>query len=138
MAGHPRRWKRCSWPSRPPWKPGNPNTHRGASPSNGRPGSPKPPRCWAAETPCKPWCGRALSPSASTAWELDTGWLEAAADRVLSSVEERRSTWQIWHVRAEAQRYIRAADIPTTQANRLVDLIVDEVLNSRSISLARP
>ncbi len=80
----------------------------------------------------------ALSPSASTAWELNAGWLDAAADRVLSAMEERRSTWQIWHVRAEAQRYIRAADVPTTQANRLVDLLVDEVLNSRSISLARP
>jgi DNA primase catalytic core len=80
----------------------------------------------------------ALTPSASTAWELGAGWLDAAADRVLAAMEERRSTWQIWHVRAEAQRYIRAADVPSAQANRLVDLLVDEVLNSRSISLARP
>jgi conjugative relaxase-like TrwC/TraI family protein len=80
----------------------------------------------------------ALSPPASTAVELDAGWLDAAADRVLSAMEERRSTWQIWHVRAEAQRYIRAADLPTTQANRLVDLLVDDVLKKRSISLAYP
>jgi ATP-dependent exoDNAse (exonuclease V) alpha subunit len=80
----------------------------------------------------------ALSPSPSTAWELNAGWLDAAADQVLSAMEERRSTWQIWHVRAEAQRYIRATDTPTTQANRLIDLLVDQVLNSRSISLARP
>jgi conjugative relaxase-like TrwC/TraI family protein len=79
----------------------------------------------------------ALSPSASTAWELDAGWLDAAADRVLSAMEERRSTWQSWHVCAEAQRYIRAADVPTMQANRLLDLLVGEVLSSRSISLAR-
>jgi AAA domain len=79
----------------------------------------------------------ALSPSASTARELGVGWLDAAADRVLSAMEERRSTWQIWHVRAEAQRYIRAADVPTTQSNRLLDLLVGEVLSSRSISLAR-
>jgi hypothetical protein len=70
--------------------------------------------------------------------ELDAGWLETAADRVLAAMEERRSTWQIWHVRAEAQRYIRAADVSTTQANRLLDLLVGEVLSSRSISLARP
>jgi DNA primase catalytic core len=80
----------------------------------------------------------ALSPPVSTLWELNAGWLDAAADRVLSAVEERRSTWQIWHLRAEAQRYIRAADLPTMQANRLLDLLVGEVLNSRSISLARP
>jgi conjugative relaxase-like TrwC/TraI family protein len=72
-----------------------------------------------------------LSPPVSTAWELNAAWLEAAADRVQSAMEERRSTWQIWHVRAEAQRYIRAADIPTAEANQLVDLVVDEVLNSR-------
>ena len=137
-AGHPRRWNRCSWPSRPPWKPGKPSTNHAASPSNGRPGSPKPPRCWAAQTPYKPWCERRSARRASTARELDAGWLDAAADRVLSAMEERRSTWQIWHVRAEAQRYIRAADVPTTQANRLVDLLVDKVLNGRSISLARP
>jgi DNA primase catalytic core len=80
----------------------------------------------------------ALSPPVSTLWELNADWLDAAADRVLSAVEERRSTWQIWHLRAEAQRYIRAADLPTMQANRLLDLLVGEVLNSRSISLARP
>jgi hypothetical protein len=34
----------------------------------------------------------ALSPSPSTAWELNAGWLETAADRVLSAMEERRST----------------------------------------------
>ena len=39
-------------------------------------------------------------------------WLETAADRVLSAMEERRSTWQVWHVRAEAQRHIRAANVP--------------------------
>ena len=67
-----------------------------------------------------------------------TAWLDTAADRVLAAMEERRSTWQVWHVRAEAQRYIRAADVPATQANRLVDLLVHKVLNGRSVSLARP
>jgi hypothetical protein len=80
----------------------------------------------------------ALSPVPSIAWELDPGWLEAAADRVLSAMQERRSTWQVWHVRAEAQRYIRAADVPMAQADRLVDLLVHKVLNDRSVSLVRP
>jgi conjugative relaxase-like TrwC/TraI family protein len=80
----------------------------------------------------------ALSPSPLTEWHPNASWLNEAADRVLSAMEERRSTWQSWHVRAEAQRNIRAADIPTSQANQLVDLLVDEVLNRRSISLARP
>ena len=80
----------------------------------------------------------ALSPSVSTARELDSAWLETAADRVLSAMEERRSTWQVCHVRAEAQRYLRAADAPLAQADRLVELLIHKVLNDRSVSLARP
>ena len=79
-----------------------------------------------------------LTAAASPARDVEAAWLDAAADRVLSAMEERRSTWQVWHVRAEAQRYLRAADAPLAQADRLVDLLVDEVMNVRSVSLARP
>jgi DNA primase catalytic core len=81
---------------------------------------------------------KALSPAASIAQELNPTWLDTAADRVLSAMEEHRSTWQIWHVRAEAQRYIRSADLAMAQANRLANLLVHEVMNVRSVSLARP
>ena len=37
------------------------------------------------------------------------------------SMEERRSTWQSWHVRAEAQRHVRAAQLPTDRVEQLVD-----------------
>jgi hypothetical protein len=53
-------------------------------------------------------------------------------------VEERRSTWQSWHVRAEAQRHVRAVTVPTAKVDQLVELLVDEALQIRSISLARP
>ena len=39
-----------------------------------------------------------------------SGW-RRRAEKVLAAVEERRSTWQSWHVRAEAQRHVRAAQI---------------------------
>jgi hypothetical protein len=52
-------------------------------------------------------------------------------------MEEHRSTWQIWHVRPEAQRQIRAANITTDKVEQLVDLLVAEVLNTRSILLTR-
>jgi hypothetical protein len=81
---------------------------------------------------------KALSPGPSIAWKPDPAWLDTAADRVLSAMEEHRSTWQIWQVRAEAQRSIRAAEVPMAQADRLVDLLVHQVLNDRSVSLARP
>jgi AAA domain len=53
-------------------------------------------------------------------------------------MEERRSTWQMWHVRAEAQRHVRGAEVPAEQASALVDLLVDEVLHTRSVSLTPP
>src|SRR5215217_9339776 len=56
---------------------------------------------------------QALTPAPSTAHQTDTAWLDTAADRVLSAMEEHRSTWQVWHVRAEAQRHIRAANVST-------------------------
>jgi conjugative relaxase-like TrwC/TraI family protein len=79
----------------------------------------------------------ALHPSDTTSPTIDAVWVAAAADRVLAAMEEHRSTWQVWHVRAEAQRQIRAANIPTDKVEQLVDLLVAEVLNTRSIPLTR-
>ena len=44
----------------------------------------------------------------------------------------------MWHVRAEAQRQIRTADLPRERASALVDLLVDEVLDGRSVALVVP
>jgi hypothetical protein len=57
---------------------------------------------------------------------------------VLAALERRRSTWQSWHVRAEAHRQVRAAEVSSEMVDRLVDDVVAEVLNARSVSLARP
>ena len=80
----------------------------------------------------------ALTPPAKTATIVDARWVAQTADRVLAAMEETRSTWQMWHVRAEAQRHVRAVDMPAEQANALVDLLVDEVLEHRSVALAAP
>src|SRR5215218_3502661 len=80
----------------------------------------------------------ALTPAAETPRMADAHWVAQTADRVLAAMEETRSTWQMWHVRAEAQRHVRAVDMPAEQANTLVDLPVDEVLEHRSVALAAP
>ena len=80
----------------------------------------------------------ALHPSSAPSVVLDSEWMTATAEKVLAAVEERRSTWQSWHVRAEAQRHVRAAQVPTDKVDQLVELLVAEVLQTRSISLARP
>jgi conjugative relaxase-like TrwC/TraI family protein len=79
----------------------------------------------------------ALHPSNTTSPTIDAAWVAAVADRMLAAMEEHRSTWQIWHVRAEAQRQIRAANITTDKVEQLVDLVA-EVLNTKSIPLTPP
>ena len=80
----------------------------------------------------------ALTPAAEPPRIADAHWVAQTADRVLAAMEETRSTWQMWHVRAEAQRHIRAVDVPAEHANPLVDLLVHEVLQHRSVALAAP
>jgi hypothetical protein len=80
----------------------------------------------------------ALTPSAETATIADSHWVAQTADHILSVMESSRSTWQMWHVRAEAQRQVRTVDLPAEHAVALVDLLVDEVLGRRSVALAAP
>ena len=79
-----------------------------------------------------------LSPRSAAKVVVDAGWVAHTADRVLAAVEERRSTWQLWHIRAEAQRQVRTTDIAAQRSEALVDLLVDEVLHSRSIPMVLP
>jgi hypothetical protein len=80
----------------------------------------------------------ALTPAAETATIADSHWVAQTADHILTVMEKGRATWQIWHVRAEAQRQIRNADLPPERASALVDLLADEVLDHRSVALAAP
>jgi hypothetical protein len=80
----------------------------------------------------------ALHPASAPSPDVDAEWVAATAGRVMAAVEQHRSTWQSWHVRAEAQRQVRAAEIAIDKVDQLVELIVAEVLQTWSISLARP
>ena len=80
----------------------------------------------------------ALTPAVQTATIADARWVAQTADHVVAVLEESRSTWQMWHVRAESQRQIRTADVRVEQASVLVDLLVDEVLDRRSVALVAP
>jgi ATP-dependent exoDNAse (exonuclease V) alpha subunit len=80
----------------------------------------------------------ALAPHPETATIADSPWVAQTADHILSVIEASRSTWQMWHVRAEAQRQVRTTGVSAQRAGALVDLLVDEVLQRRSIALAVP
>jgi conjugative relaxase-like TrwC/TraI family protein len=80
----------------------------------------------------------ALTPAADIPTIADARWVAQTADHILAVMEESRSTWQIWHVRAEAQRQVRTINLPADHSPALVDLLVDEVLDRRSVALAAP
>jgi len=79
-----------------------------------------------------------LTPPAETAPIAGSHWIAHTADRILTVIEASRSSWQMWHVRAEAQRQVRTIDVPAAGATALVDLLVDEVLDRRSVALSAP
>ena len=62
-------------------------------------------------------------------------WLIDTSARVIGVLESERSTWQTWHVRAEALRQTRTAGIPAGLLERVVDTIVDLALETRSLRL---
>ena len=73
----------------------------------------------------------ALSAGRDTApVRVDTAWVQQAAARVLAQVQARRSTWQVWHVRAEADRQIRPATLTATDIGTVLDLVVDAALDA--------
>ena len=80
----------------------------------------------------------ALAPTAETATVADARRVAQTAHHILAVMEQSRSTWQMWHVRAEAQRQVRTIDLPADRAAALVDLLVDEVLGRRCVALAAP
>jgi ATP-dependent exoDNAse (exonuclease V) alpha subunit len=79
-----------------------------------------------------------LAPHAETTTIADARWVAQTADRVLAAMEASRSTWQMWHVRAEAQRQLRTVDVPGEHSAALVNQLIDEVLDRRSAALAAP
>lgn len=63
----------------------------------------------------------------------DPEWMERAARIVVDQVQQRRSTWQTWHLRAEALRAARAVEIPVQNVDRFVSDLV-----SRAVELCKP
>jgi hypothetical protein len=60
-----------------------------------------------------------LAPPVETARIADSGWVAQTADHILTVMEASRSTWQMWHVRAEAQRQVRTTSVTAETGERL-------------------
>ncbi|MFN8085244.1 MAG: MobF family relaxase [Dermatophilaceae bacterium] len=81
---------------------------------------------------------RMLSPSTRPARRVDSAWMDDVAAKIHDTLASRRSHWQRWHVEAEALRQVRAVDLDTADIERVVALLVDQVLTSHSLALTRP
>jgi DNA primase catalytic core len=81
----------------------------------------------------------ALSPTLGVnSPHVNSAWVHATATAIQDTLQAGRSTWQVWHVRAEAQRRIRTTDLPADQMDTVVDQLVDEVLTAGSVRITRP
>ncbi len=61
---------------------------------------------------------------------LDTpGWVAGTAEQVLATVQTSRATWQQAHVRAEAERAVRTANLPVARVDAAVERIVAAALS---------
>lgn len=72
---------------------------------------------------------------------VTAGWVADTAKKVLATVQSARATWQEAHVRAEAERRARAADLPPGQVEQAVERVVAAALSpacSLPLGVAEP
>ena len=72
---------------------------------------------------------RTLAPQPDVARTVDATCVAETASRVVSVMETERATWSVWHLQAEAQRHVRALDVPPGMVEHVVDLVVGEATN---------
>lgn len=73
--------------------------------------------------------GRVLDARVSPRLGLTEAWVRSAAVRVLDTVSAARATWQVWHVRAEAERVVRAAALAPDDADVAVTQVTEGALS---------
>ncbi|HEU5042918.1 MAG TPA: MobF family relaxase [Nocardioidaceae bacterium] len=72
----------------------------------------------------------ALHPPVADRQQISAAWMNEAAARVVSELEDRRATWQSWHLYAEAQRQVRGIDTPVDQVGAAVEYLVASAAQS--------
>ncbi|MEO6790479.1 MAG: MobF family relaxase [Ornithinibacter sp.] len=77
----------------------------------------------------------ALHPAAGPIERVSTAWIQDTAERVVAEVEARRATWQVWHLRAEAQRQVRGVDLEPDQVAEVVGWVIDAAREELSLNL---
>ncbi|MET0930020.1 MAG: MobF family relaxase, partial [Aeromicrobium sp.] len=62
-------------------------------------------------------------------------WVDQCAEVVLKNVQQHRATWQVWHLRAEAQRQVRGIEVSAGQVSDVVQRVIDSAVE-RSVLIA--
>jgi DNA primase catalytic core len=75
---------------------------------------------------------------APEAVEVTDAWVTATARRVIERVAEDRATWQVWHLRAEAQRQARTHGIRLVDLDLAVDRVVAAAIAEHCIAFNDP
>ena len=78
----------------------------------------------------------ALHPAPRAKHPVSAVWVRETAARVVAELEGRRATWQVWHVRAEAQRHVCDVAVPADRLADVVEWVVDDILGRLSINLS--
>jgi DNA primase catalytic core len=73
---------------------------------------------------------RSLSQRRGGGIKVTPEWMSATAALVIETVQANRATWQVWHVRAEAERQAREAGIPLTKLDAVVNEVVTQALSA--------
>ena len=72
------------------------------------------------------------------AQDVTAEWVAETAQRVVARVAEDRATWQMWHLRAEAQRQARAHGVRLADLDAAVDRVVATAIGEHSIAFNDP
>ena len=72
------------------------------------------------------------------AQDVTDEWVAETAQRVVARVAEDRATWQVWHLRAEAQRQARAHGVRLPDLDAAVDRVVATAIGEHSIAFNDP
>jgi DNA primase catalytic core len=69
---------------------------------------------------------------------VNQAWVRTQAAQIIKTMEASRSTWQDWHVRAEALRVVRTANVPRRRVDDVVARLTHAALTRHSIALRAP
>jgi DNA primase catalytic core len=72
----------------------------------------------------------------ATRQEVTKEWVEKTAERVVAAIQQRRATWQIWHLRSEAQRQLRRANIRLDDLDTALEQVVAAAITTHSVAFA--